>query len=58
MSETRPATEAEIVAYKAGKQDTWKCPECGRTVEILGALMVFCEQCRVERKTLVQMSRI
>lgn len=51
-------TQAQIDAYGRGEQKLWRCPECGKEVEALSALMVFCGACRDEREVLVPMERV
>jgi phage terminase large subunit GpA-like protein len=56
--ETRPATTAEIAAFERGEQKTWRCPGCGETTELLGALMVWCSYCQEEKGKLVSMKEV
>lgn len=51
-------TPKQIAAYERGEQKLWRCPECGEQVEVLSALMVFCDYCREECKKLVSMVRV
>jgi hypothetical protein len=51
-------TQKQIAAYKRGEQKLWYCPECGEQIEVLSALMVFCDCCRRECKKLTLMVRV
>ncbi len=51
-------TPEQIAAYKRGEQKVWRCPDCGDETEVLGAVMVFCAPCRIERKKFVSKVRI
>ena len=56
--ETRPATKAEREAFECGEQHEWECPDCGRVVAVLSALLVMCADCQRDRRVLVHMRRL
>lgn len=49
-------TAKQIEAFERGEQKLWRCPDCGDEIEVLSAVMVFCDPCRSERKKLVSMT--